>query len=235
MLPEVRALLILQDRDRRLQTLAQDLERLPAEESRAKNELLGDQAAVAAAHEALMAAELAVKNTELEAETRRNTINRLKIQQFETRKNEEYQAFGNEIKRYENELDQLETKILEGMEIVDQRRAAQEAAKAALERTRGIVEEELAAIATRRTRLEEEGRELKAERAQLAGAVPGTEALALYDRLTRSKAGFAVAGIAEGRCGGCHMKLITSTIIKAQAASGLVQCENCGRILYLAE
>ena len=235
MLAEVRALLILQDRDRRLLTLNKELEKLPNEEIRAKGKLAADQTAVAKAHEALVAAEIKVKKIDIDSETRRNTIKRLKTQQFETRKNEEFQAFKHEIARYEQELDTLETKELEAMEVVDQCRAVQSAAKAALVRTQKLIQEDLEAIIDRRQRLEAELQEVTAERAVLAEQVPCATALTLYERLMLTKSGLAVAPLNEGKCGGCHLKLSPSSVIKAQGAQELAQCENCGRILYAAE
>jgi len=235
MLDEVRALLILQDRDRRLLNLSKELEKLPTEDARARAKLAADEAAVAKAHEALVAAEIKVKKIDIETETRRTTIKRLKVQQFETRKNDEYQAFNHEIARYEKEIDNLETKELEAMEEVDLARTTQTAAKAALAHTQKLIQEDLEAIASRRQRLEAEFAEVTAERATLAAQVPGTTALPLYERLMRTKFGLAVAPLNEGKCGGCHMKLIASSVINAQAAKELAQCENCGRILYAAE
>ena len=119
MLDEIRALLILQDRDRRLLTLGKELAKLPQDEARAKAKLAGDEAAVKKAHDELLAVELKVKKIEMDAETRRTTIKRLKTQQFETKKNEEYNALGHEVTRYEKEVDELETRELEAMEEVD--------------------------------------------------------------------------------------------------------------------
>ena len=234
MLAEVRALLILQDRDRRLLALAKELEKLPLDEARAKAKLAGDETAVTKAHDAFLAIELKVKKIELDIETRRTTIKRLKVQQFETRKNDEYQAFNHEISRYEKDIDGLETLELEAMEEVDKYRAIHLAAKAALAHTQQLIREDLTSIAERRERMLTEQREVMANRAALAAKVPGS-ALPLYERLMRTKLGLAVAPMAEGRCGGCHMKLIASTAIKAQGAQDLTQCENCGRILYVAE
>ena len=46
MLDEIRALLVLQDRDRRLMALRKELAKLPQDEARAKAKLAGDTAAV---------------------------------------------------------------------------------------------------------------------------------------------------------------------------------------------
>lgn len=234
MLDQIRALLVLQDRDRRLMLLDQDLEKLPRDEARARSQLSGDEAALKQAHDALLAAELVVKKHEMDAQTRRTTIIRLKQQQFETRKNEEFQAIAHEIKRYEKDLDGLETAELEAMERVDGLRHEQEKAEAALARSRKLVEEDLAQVAERGERIRKERAEVAAERGRLAAAAP-EDLLPLYDRLMKSKNGMALAPLEEGKCQGCHMKLIPSTVVAVQAGKEITRCEDCGRILYLAE
>jgi len=234
MLPELRALLILQDRDRRLLTLNKDLERLPLDEERAKSKLAADEAAVKKVHDALIDCDLRLKRLELDAGTRHTTIQRLKTQQFETRKNEEYQALGHEITRYEKEVDDLETRELELMEEMDSLRAAQKAAEAARAKSRALVEEELASIGTRRERLVAERAEVSAERGRLAADVPESM-LPLYERLMKTKVGMAVAPVHDGKCGGCHMKLIASTVVAVHNGREIIRCEDCGRILYSEE
>jgi len=234
MLDSIRDLLVLQDRDRRLLSLAKDLERLPQEEARAKTKLAGDQGNVNKATEDLRANELAVKKVELDAETRRNTVQRLKIQQFETRKNDEFTALGNEIVRYEKEVDGLETKELELMERADALRATLSEAEAALARTKKLVDEDLAALADRKKRLEAETAEVQAERDRLAAEAPQAQ-LPLYERLLKIKNGVAIAPVIAGKCSGCHIKVVASTLVKVKAHAEGVQCESCGRLLYDGE
>jgi uncharacterized protein len=231
---EVRALLILQDRDRRLMALAKDLEKLPLDEARAKAKLAGDEAALARAHQALLDCELRVKKIELDAETRRTTIRRLKLQQFDTRKNEEFVALGHEVVRYEKELDDFETKELEAMEEVDGFRAAQKIAETALARTQTLVKEDLVSIAERHERVKITRSEVLADRERLAALAP-ENFIPLYTKLMKGKDGLAIAQMNDAKCEGCHMKLIPSTVIKVQSAREVTQCENCGRILYIAE
>jgi predicted nucleic acid-binding Zn-ribbon protein len=228
---EVRALLILQDRDRRLLALAKDLLKLPQDETRAKAKLAGDEAAVAKAHQALLDCELRVKKIELDTETRRTTIKRLKLQQFETRKNEEFVALGHEITRYEKDLDEFETQELVAMEEVDGFRAKLKAAEAAIVHTRTLVEEDLASIAQRHAKMEADRAEVSVEREKLALDVPES-LIPLYQRLMKIKDGVAVAPMRQGKCGGCHMKLIASTVMKVTSGREIAQCEDCGRILY---
>jgi len=231
MLNEIRALLVLQDKDRRLMLLEKDLEKLPHDEERARGKLAGDEAAVKRAHEALMAAELVVKKHEMDAQTRRTTIARLKQQQFETRKNEEFQALAHEITRYEKDLDSFETAELTAMEEVDHLRNEQKSAEDALARTRKLVEEDLAQIAERGTRIRAQHAEVAAARALAAADAP-EELMPLYERLMKTKNGMALAPLEDGKCQGCHMKLIPSTVVAVQAGKEITRCEDCGRILY---
>jgi predicted nucleic acid-binding Zn-ribbon protein len=231
---EVRALLILQDRDRRLLALTKDLEKLPQDEARAKTKLAGDEAAVAKAHQALLDCELRVKKIELDAETRRTTIKRLKLQQFETRKNEEFVALGHEIARYEKDLDDFETQELEAMEEVDGFRKELKAAEASRANTRKLVEEDLASITQRHARMQADRVEAMAEREKALANAPET-AIPLYNRLMKTKGGLAIAPLRDGKCEGCHMKLIASTVMKVQSGREIAQCEDCGRILYMED
>ena len=231
MLEDVRALLVLQDRDRRLLSLAKDLEKLPQDEARAQGKLAADLKAVQAANDALVECELQLKRIELDVGARKTTIQRLKVQQFETRKNDEYQALGNEVIRYEKEVDELETKELELMEKIDQLRAAHKEAEAKRSKTQNLVDEDLASIRQRAERIKQDQAELSAEREQLAAAIPDS-ILPLYQRLMKTKDGLAVAPMHEGKCGGCHMKLIASTVVSVQTGKELARCEDCGRILY---
>jgi len=41
----------------------------------------------------------------------------------------------------------------------------------------------------------------------------------------KTKAGLAVAPMQDGKCGGCHMKLIASTVV-AQTGKELARCED---------
>lgn len=234
MLDEIRGLLILQDRDRRLITLGKELAKLPQEEARANAKLNGDTAALKKAHDELIAIELKVKKIEMDAETRRTTIKRLQTQQFETKKNDEYNALGHEVVRYKKEIDDLETRELEAMEEVDVFRKNQTEAQTQLAKTKGFVEEDLVSIKQRHAQMEEQVKEVKAEREKHVAEV-SEDYLPLYRKLMKSKDGMAIGTLKDGKCTGCHMKVIASTAIAVQSEKEVTQCENCGRILAVDE
>ncbi len=231
---EIIKLLQVQERDQKIRQCQKDLKDVPVLEARAKTQLAGDVAAVEKAHHAVVAVELAIKSLELDVGTRRTSIKRLQDQQFETRKNDEFQALGHEIQRYQKEVSDLEDKELEQMEKLDAAKAAQAEAQARLAATQGRVDQELAVLGQRATALQARVVDLKKEREELAGAVP-VEALELYDRIFKKKGDCAVAPLTGEMCGGCHMKVVIGTIQSVKQGEGLTQCESCGRILYLPE
>ncbi|NIP98060.1 MAG: hypothetical protein GWO24_33395, partial [Akkermansiaceae bacterium] len=160
MKPDIDALLKLQQRDLRLQELRKELERIPKERELALGRLAQHEQAVEEAKAAVNENEVAIKNLELDVATRKETIARLKNQQFETRKNEEYQALGHEVTRYSDEVDGLETRELELMERGDQLRSALAGAEAAHATNKAGVDEEIAALEKRAGNFSAEAQEL---------------------------------------------------------------------------
>jgi len=234
MLADLETLLIIQDRDLRILALRKDLANMPRMIELAKTRLNGDQAAVAKAKEALQANEVIVKRSELDIQTRRNTLQRLRTQQYETKKNEEYQAIGHEVERYLKEIGRLEDEELVLMEKSEQLRAALTVADAGYRRTQELVDAELRGLEERRSNDEARIAELIAERSTFTGKVePGL--LGIYDRLVKAKQGSALVALSAGQCKGCHMKVTTSTVLKAKTDQEITHCENCGRILYFED
>lgn len=231
MLPQIETLLVLQDRDKALRELRHDLERIPAEVARAHTRLQDVEAAFDKAHHALQETDLAIRKLEMDVKTRRDTIARLGIQQFETRKNEEYTAFGVEIENYKKQVNDLEDKELELMEQAESRKATLANAQAAVDATRKAVADEVAAYAQREAGDRARLVELEADRARLAALVD-PDALALYERLLPRKFPPVVTVDHGETCGGCHMKLTTGTAAEVKSGRRLTHCDQCGRLIY---
>ncbi|TDU72885.1 hypothetical protein EI77_01351 [Prosthecobacter fusiformis] len=234
MLPEITQLLKLQERDQRIRALQKELKDIPKNEAMAKMQLAGDQAAVEAASMRAKETEVKIKSVELDIATRQNSIKRLHDQQFETRKNDEFQALGHEIKRYETDVHALEDTELEHMEVLEGAKAVLKEAQAKLAITQGRVNEDLKSLAIRAEGVKARLAAEEAERSALATPVE-TPVLDLYNRLFTKKGDSAVVALLNGICAGCHMKVVMGTIQQLRSGETLTQCESCGRILYLVE
>ena len=231
MLPEVEKLVIIQDRDLKIAAIRKELDQMPLEEDDAREKLASDQRAVEAAKLAAQENEVAMKNLELDIQTRQDSIAKLKVQQFETRKNDEFQAMSQEIENYGKEVRELEDQELELMEAAETLKANLDEAESGLAASQELVDEELADIETRRKNLAIEQAELESSRAKEAEAVE-PDTLDIYNRLIKSKGGLVVVPLEDGQCKGCHVKVIKSTVVAVKAEKEVTHCENCGRILY---
>jgi predicted nucleic acid-binding Zn-ribbon protein len=234
MLPELEQLLILQEKDQHIRRLKLDLKRLPADQERAKAKLASDTEAVRAAKERVQLNEVAMKNLELQIQTRRDTIAKLKVQQFETRKNEEYAALGHEVVRYTSDVTKLEDEELALMEKAETLKAQLAECQQALAATQALVDEELAQIAERQKNVTGQLEEFGAVRQGLAGAID-PDLLERYERIFNHKGDAAVVELSGAICRGCNMKVTPACINAAKAERSLVTCPNCGRLVYFAE
>lgn len=233
MLPEIEKLLVLQDRDRKIRTVKQELKMAPLESKE-----LDQKLAAALKHfEAvkLKAKEIEVerKKLEIEAQAKRDTIAKYQTQKFQTRKNEEFQALNNEIKRYEDEIQGIEDRELDLMESYELAKAAIATTDKETQAIKAQVERQLADISAKTGALAAQLQELEAERAKLAAGVE-EDLLDTFNRLFTNKSE-AVVALDHDVCTGCHMKITTQTSVRVKGGREIVHCEQCGRILYAAE
>jgi predicted nucleic acid-binding Zn-ribbon protein len=234
MLPELEQLLILQEKDQHIRRLKTDLKRLPADQERARGKLSSDTEAVRAAKERTQQNEVAIRNLELQIQTRKDTIAKLKVQQYETRKNDEFAALGHEVERYGREVSALEDEELALMEKAETLKSELAAAREALAATTALVDEELARIAERQTHVAAQLEEFGTIRRELAGKTD-PDLLDRYDRIFNHRGDAAIVELQAGICRGCNMKVTPACLSGARAEKSLVTCPNCGRLVYFAE
>jgi uncharacterized protein len=207
---------------------------MPLQRQNLEAQLAASAAALTALKSKGQHLEMDRKKLELDAGTRRESINRLKTQQYETRKNDEFRAMGNEIERYEKEIQSIEDQELELMDQSEKLKG-----ELAIEDKKASGARE--SIARQMADLEEKGKtlqgqldQLTAERTEIAGKVE-EELLSLFERLFASKGDAAVVALEHEVCTGCHMKVTTQTAHRVKNGKEIVSCEQCGRILYAAE
>jgi len=88
-------------------------------------------------------------------------------------------------------------------------------------------------LSNQQTELEAELAKLEEKRELIAGQTDSAS-LRLYEEMRRARQGQAVAKVMQGRCQGCRISLPMSDQQRARMGHELVQCSNCGRILYLS-
>jgi len=231
---ELEQLLVLQDRQQKIRQIQTEIKTLPLQRNHLESQLAESVAGVEALKQKGRHLEIDRKKLELDVGTRTETISRLKTQQYQTRKNDEFQAIGHEIERYENEIRRLEDEELEVMLAADKVKAEFEAAEKAARATKESISRQLSDLETKSKTLESRQAELAKEREELAGKVDG-DLLGRFERLFNSKGDAAIVAVEHGVCTGCHMKVTTATAARVKAGKEIVSCEQCGRILYLGQ
>ena len=231
MLEVIEKLLILQDRDRKIAKVQEELAHIAPERTQFQAKAAGSQSALEAAKTRVKHIESERKKLELDVDAKKQLIEKYSLQQFQTKKNEEYRALAHEIEGCKAAIVKLEDEQLEFMEQAESAaRELADAGKVALEMKKSI-DSLVAGLNGREENLRKELAELEANRGELAEAVEeGTRSK--YDRLLKHKGQNVVVGIQHGVCGGCHMAISRQTIVSCQADQEIVTCTNCGRILF---
>ena len=158
----------------------------------------------------------------------------MRTQQYETRKNDEFSAIGREIERYQNEISSLEDQELELMVQADVLKAQIATEERQTAAAKDSIAKQIANLEAKQITLTDRLEELKREKEELA-ARANEDLLDRFNRLFASKGDAAVVALEHDVCTGCHMKITTQTAVRVKGGKEIVNCEQCGRILYFAE
>jgi uncharacterized protein len=231
MLDVIEKLLVLQDRDRKIVRVKEELTHIPLERRQLETKLAGAQAQLDAGKNRVKQIESDRKKLELDVDAKKQLIDKYSLQQFQTKKNEEYRALAHEIEMCKEVITKLDDQQLELMEQAEAAQKVVASASVAAAEARKALESRLADLAAREQNLQKELSTLDSNRSGLAEAVdPAVRSK--YERLFKQKGQNVVVGIQHGVCGGCHMQLSRATVVACQAEQEIVTCTNCGRILY---
>jgi len=197
MLPTLEKLLVVQDRDRRIAQLKLERMRIPEQIASAEQRLKAESARLEGLRDEAKHIEAERKRWEIDAESKRTQIAKYRTQLSQIKSNTEYQALLKEIARVEREIDEIETHELEVMEKSDQLQPSVKTEQVMLKEVSAKVEAERADLQKRIAIIDQELKQVLAERQQLAREID-PDALNRYERLMRSKSDFAIVPIRNG-------------------------------------
>jgi predicted nucleic acid-binding Zn-ribbon protein len=231
---ELEQLLVLQDRQQKIRQIQNEIKTTPLHRQNLEAQLAASASAVEALKQKARQVEMDRKKLELDVGTRSESVSRLKTQQYQTRKNDEFQAIGHEIERYENEIRKIEDEELELMLQVDKVKAELAAEEKKAAATKDSISRQLVDLDEKSKTLDSRLRQLTKERTEFASKID-EDLLNRFERLFQSKGDAVVVALEHEVCTGCHMKVTTATAMQVKAGKEIVSCEQCGRILYDAE
>ena len=231
MTPTVEKLLVIQDHDCRIMKFERELADVPARKASIDSLLDEHRQALVKAKDEHKLMQAGIKKAELEVESSRDRIRKLREQQMQLKSNKDFRTMEEEILAAEKGIRKIEDQMLEIMEGV-------EAAHAVVHQREKDLKSEEESVKREVTAIEQRGLELRAEldrvqqnRAALAAEIDPTRLLE-YERIMHNKKDRALVAVENGACGGCHMKLPPYLCHEARKQTDVVLCEFCRRMLY---
>ncbi len=158
-------------------------------------------------------------------------ISKYNNQLLDVKTNEEYRAFLKEIEFSRGEIKKIEDKILELMIAAESEEKQLKESDAELKRQQQDVDREKreaeADTKVKQQRLDA----LRAERQALVQGIDDT-VMDLYGRIAKLRKGTVVAEARNQICSQCHVLIRPQTYNEVMRNTDIIQCSNCGRILY---
>jgi predicted nucleic acid-binding Zn-ribbon protein len=224
------ALLVLQEKDRKIAKLHREIRDIPARKADIEKQLEGVKTKLAQAREILKKNAADLKQLEIEVSSLRDKITKYKQQQMEAKNNEQYRAFLQEIAAAEKLISGLEDREMVLMEQAEVAKKVIAEREAELKAEEGGVSEEKEMLEERLTTVQGNLNKLIADRQQITSTV-NPSLLSKYERLFKNKGDFAVVQVEKDHCSGCHMRLPPQVTNDALNPAKLVICNFCGRML----
>ncbi|WP_456238701.1 zinc ribbon domain-containing protein [Pelagicoccus mobilis] len=227
-------MLILQDRDMKLQQVEDALQTIPKDRQAAEAKIAKINADIEAARQRIKELETRSKTIETEMASIEAQIVKYKNQQLQVKKNEEYQALTHEIEMAGNKISDLESDELEVLYGLDEERKVFAESEGKLKDDIALEEK---AIARLNEREGEVKGELDAARAAKADADSKLDnpSRSKYNQVARGLKMPVIVELSGQTCKGCHMKVSNAIASDVKAAQEITTCDNCGRVLYYAD
>ena len=230
MLPDVKNLIELQNADREISRLKDEIAALPKRVAAIEQKLAGTKAILEKAKTAVKSDEAARRKYETSIQDLQQRISKYRDQSLEVKTNEQYKALLHEIQFAEQEIRINEDKILELMVNAEARDKEVRAAEAELKAEAAEIEKEKAEARQRTAEDEQQLAEWNAKR-DAARASVNPDLLRQYDRVAKYR-GSGLSEVRDHKCMACQVMLRPQTYNEVRAATQVVACDSCQRILY---
>src|SRR5438876_4436623 len=203
MLPDIENLLKLQDTDKEIRRLQDEVAEFPKRVAVIEQKLAGTKSQLEKAQTAVKADEASRRKYDTAINDLRTKISKYRDQSLDVKTNEQYKALLHEIQFAEKEITANEDKILELMVNAEVREKEVKAAEAELKEESAEIEKEKKIANDRTAQDEKELAEWAVKRGAARGAVDA-DLLRHYDRVQKFR-GSGLAEVLEQRCSGCQV------------------------------
>src|SRR5579864_7399261 len=230
MLPSIENLLKLQDADKEIRRLQDEVAEFPKRVAVIEQKLAGTKTQLEKAQIAVKADEAARRKYETAISDLRGKISKYRDQSLDVKTNDQYKALLHEIQFAEKEIAANEDKILELMVNADARDKEVKAAQAELKAETAAIETEKEQARQRTAEDEKLLTEWRAKRDQIRTGI-NEDLLRHYERVSKFR-GSGLSEVRDQKCMTCQVMLRPQTYNEVRAGQKVIECESCQRILY---
>jgi predicted nucleic acid-binding Zn-ribbon protein len=230
---QIAALGALQQLDLEIKVIEEKLRKYPQEISRYEEDLENAKTSLAEASKELEQIRKNKKEIEHQLEENQSSIKKAEKRLFEIKTYREYEALQKEISETKMTNASLEEEILRFMEVIEnlEKHISDKGSELA-EREK----ESEKVITDYKTKIKElkithENKQLEKEKII---SIIDPDVLPLYEKI-KTRNGIAIAPARNEVCTGCNMKIPPQLFNEVLTLTRMIQCPNCGRILYCEE
>jgi predicted nucleic acid-binding Zn-ribbon protein len=230
MLPEIENLLHLQEADKAIRRLQDEIAELPKRVAAIEHKLADTKLQLEKAQAAVKADEAARRKYDTAIADLRGKISKYRDQSLDVKTNDQYKALLHEIQFAEKEIAATEDKILELMVNADARDKQVKAAQAELKAEAAEIEKEKEEARKRTAEDEKQLTEWRGKRDQMRAGV-NEDLLRHYERVAKFR-GSGISEVRDHKCMACQVMLRPQIYNDVRTGQQTVICDSCQRILY---
>ena len=226
---DIENLLRLQQADKEIRRLSDEIAELPRRVAVIETKLAATKARLDKAHTAVKADEVARRKHETTIQDLRTKISKYRDQSLDVKTNEQYKALMHEIQFAEQEIRATEDKILELMVNTEARENDVKAAELEAKAETAEIEKEKVAARQRTAEDDKQLTEWRGKRGEMRAGIDA-DLLAHYERVSKFR-GTGIAGVVGQKCQACQVMLRPQSYNELRSGVRMT-CDSCQRILY---
>jgi len=231
---DIANLVKLQEIDDVIRALDSRLAQIPIEVRELEKEIADEKKSSSDAQERLAAAQKEQRAAEGELSSAEEKLAKYQDQLMNVKSNDEYKAMQRQIEVTKKEIGDIETKILQGLDALEELERKRVECEKALsdgeERVTGL--EKL--LNEEKSKLENERAQRQQAREERVGLVP-EDLLVEYEKIAGTRGGVAMAAAVEERCQACMVRVRPQVFQELRIGDTIHHCGSCNRILYFTE
>jgi len=157
-------------------------------------------------------------------------LDKYKEQIYSVKTNKEYDAITAEIETFEKQIDEIESKSIELMELEDKQIESIAQLEAKMQQIQENLQVRESELQQKLISTEAEEKTLASQRKDLVSRID-YRLVSTYDRIRKGKDGIALSTIENYNCTSCFTTIPAQTVVEVRQMKRLISCEVCGRIL----